>query len=60
MKNFGFTVAYGYEIWKGYLSANSKEEAEELIEDERWDDIVDEYETDEFAEGFEIIEIWEA
>ena len=60
MKNFGFTVAHGYEIWKGYLSAESKAEAEELIKNEEWDDIIDEYDTDDFTEGFEVIEIWEA
>ena len=60
MKNFGFTVSHGYEIWKGYLHAESKAEAEELIKAEKWDDIVDEYDAEDFTEGFEVIEIWEA
>ena len=60
MKNFGFTVAHGYEIWKGYLFAESEEKAKELIENEEWDDIIDEYDVDDFTEGFEVIEIWEA
>ena len=60
MKSFGFTVAHGYEIWKGYLSAESEEKAKERIENEERDDIIDEYDTDDFTEGFEVIEIWEA
>ena len=59
MKNFGFMVAHGYEIWAGYLSAKTKSEAEELIKNEEWYDIIDEYDTDDFTEGFEVIEIWE-
>ena len=59
MKHFGFTVAHGYEIWKGYLSAESEIEAEDLIKAEEWDDIIDEYDADGFTEGFEVLEIWE-
>ena len=60
MKTYVFTVAHGYAIWKGYLSAESKEEAEELIKAKKWDDIIDEYDVDEFTEGFEVVEILEA
>lgn len=59
MKRFGFTATRGYEIWKGYVTADSKVEAEKLINDEQWDDIIDEYDSDCFTEGFEVIEIWE-
>lgn len=59
MKHFGFTVAHGYEIWKGYLSAHSEDEAAELIKNQEWDDIIDEYEANDFTEGFDVIEIWE-
>ena len=31
-----------------------------MILDGDHDDIIDEYESDEFTEGYEIIEIWEA
>ena len=59
MKHFGFIVAHGYELWKGYLSAESQEKAKELIKTQEWDDIIDEYATDEFTQGFEVVEIWE-
>lgn len=59
MKHFGFILAHGYELWKGYVTANDEEEAAYLIAYEHWDDIVDEYDTDEFTEGYEIVEIWE-
>ena len=58
MDTYGFTVAHGYEIWKGYVTADSKEEAEIKIEHEEWDDIIDEYDSDEFAEGYQVVEIW--
>ncbi len=59
MKHFGFTVAHGYEIWKGYLSADSESDAKELIKNQNWDDIIDEYDTEDFTAGFEVVEIWE-
>ena len=59
MNTYGFTVAYGYEIWKGYVTADSKEEAKTKIEHEEWDDIIDEYDSDEFTEGYQVVEIWE-
>lgn len=59
MKHFGFTVAHGYEIWKGYVSAHEADEAIELIKNQDWDDIIDEYEAADFTEGFDVIEIWE-
>ena len=59
MKSYGFTVAHGYEIWKGYLDAESIEDAKQKILNKEWDDIIDEYDTDEFTINYEIIEIWE-
>ena len=41
MKVYGFEIAHGYEILKGVVDANSKEEAEAMILKEEWDDIID-------------------
>jgi len=54
-----FEVAHGYQILKGYIDARSEEEAKEQILDEQWDDIIDEFDKDEFTEGYEIIDIWQ-
>lgn len=59
LKTFNFTRARGYEIEKGYITANSKEEAIKLINQGEHDDIIDTYDTDVFTEGYELIEIWE-
>lgn len=59
MNNYGFEVAHGYEILKGYVSAENKEDAEKKILNEEWDDIIDEYDTDVLTEGYEIIDIWQ-
>ena len=59
MKTYGFEVAHGYEILKGVVDANSKEEAEMKILEEDWEDIIDSYDTDECTVGCEIIDIWE-
>lgn len=58
MNTYGFLLAHGYEIWKGYVGASSEEEAKEKILNEEWDDIIDEYDTDDLTEGYEIVEIW--
>ena len=51
MKNFGFEVAHGYEILKGYVKGcESKSDAETKILNELWDDIIDEYDTDIYTE----------
>lgn len=42
MKSFGFEVAVSFRILKGYVNAESKEQAIERIVNEDWDDIVDE------------------
>ena len=60
MKTFGFLLKHGYDIMKGYVDAETQSEAEEMILNGDYDDIIDEYESDEFAEGHEITEIWEA
>ena len=60
MSSFGFEVAHGYQILKGYVSAENIKEAKQKILNEDWDDvnIVDEYDTDYLTEGYEIIDIW--
>lgn len=58
MNSYSFEVAHGYEIWKGYVTADTKEEAKQKILNEEWDDIIDEYDKDELTEGYEIIYIW--
>lgn len=58
MNSYGFILAHGYELWKGYLDAENEEEARAKILNEEWDDIIDEYYTNELTEGYEIEEIW--
>lgn len=58
MNAFGFEVAHGYQILKGYVTADTKEEAEQKILNEEWDDIIDEFDTDDLTEGYEIVDIW--
>lgn len=59
MREFGFLVGHGYEILKGFVSANSKEEAIKKIEAKAWDDVIDKCDCDELTEGYEVVEIWE-
>ena len=59
MKTYGFEVAHGYEVLKGVVDANSKEDAKTKILEEDWEDIIDTYDTDECTIGYEIIDIWE-
>ena len=59
MKTYGFEVAHGYEVLKGVVDANSKEDAEAKILEEEWEDIIDSYDTDKCTIGYEIIDIWE-
>ena len=59
MKTYGFEVAHGYEILKGVVDANSKEDAKTKILEEEWEDIIDSYDTDKCTIGYEIIDIWE-
>ena len=58
MNCYGFEVAHGYEVLKGYLRAESKEQAVEKIKQEEWDDIVDEFDVDILTEGYEVIDLW--
>lgn len=58
MQTYMFEVAHGYQILKGYIDSRTEEEAREQILDEQWDDIIDEFDKDEFTEGYEIIDIW--
>ena len=59
MNNYSFEVAHGYQILFGCVTAENKEEAKQKILNEEWDDIIDEFDTDEFTEGFEIVDIWQ-
>ena len=59
MNSFGFEVVHGYQILKGYVTAENIREAKQKILNEEWDDIIDECDTDEFTEGFEIVDIWQ-
>lgn len=59
MNSYGFEVAHGYQILKGYLFAKNKEQAIEQIKKEEWYDIVDEFDVDILTEGYEVIDIWE-
>ena len=59
MKTYVFEVAHGYEVLKGVVDANSKEDAKTKILEEDWEDIIDSYDTDKCTIGYEIIDIWE-
>lgn len=61
IKTFGFEVAHGYEILKGYVSAENKDSAIKKILNQEWDDILDEFdlESDEPIKDYEIMDIWE-
>ena len=59
MKTYGFEVAHGYEVLKGVVDANSKEDAKTKILEEDWEDIIESYDTDKCTIGYEIIDIWE-
>ena len=59
MKIYGFEVAHGYEILKGIVDANSKEDAKTKILEEEWEDIIDTYDVEDCTIGYEIIDIWE-
>lgn len=58
--SFGFEVAHGYEILKGYVDAKDKDDAIRKILKKDWNDILDEFETDNFTEGYEIVDLWES
>lgn len=60
MKSYNFEVAHGYDVLKGFVEAESKEEAIKNIENEEWDDVYDECYGgwDEPVKGYEIIDIW--
>ena len=59
MKTYGFEVSHGYEVLKGVVDANSKEDAKTKILEEDWEDIIDTYDVEECIIGYEIIDIWE-
>ena len=59
MKTYGFEVAHGYEVLKGVVDANSKEDAKTKILEEDWEDIIDTYDIEECTIGYEIIDIWQ-
>ena len=57
MKSYNFEVAHGYDVLKGFVEAESKEEAIKKIENEEWNDVYDECDGgwDEPVKGYEII-----
>ena len=59
MKTYGFEVAHGYEVLKGVVDANSKEDAKTKILEEDWEDIINTYDVEDCTIGYEIIDIWE-
>ena len=59
MKTYGFEVSHGYEVLKGVVDANSKEDAKTKILEEDWEDIIDTYDVEGCTIGYEIIDIWE-
>lgn len=59
MNTYGFEVAHGYEILKGFVEAESESQARQKISDKDWNDIIDSYDCDVFAGGYEILEVWE-
>lgn len=59
MNSYNFEVAHGYKILRGYISADSKEEAIEAILRGEYEDIIDEFDTDELTVGYELVDIWE-
>ena len=58
MNSFGFEMAHGYQILKGYVTAENIREAKQKILNEEWDDIIDEFDSETLTEGYEIIDIW--
>jgi len=60
MNIYGFLLAHGYQLYKGYVNAENEEEARKKILNEDWDDIIDEYDTDVLTKGYEIVELWES
>lgn len=58
MDTYGFEVAHGYEVLKGFVEAESESQARDKILNRDWDDIIDTYDYNEFTKGYEILEIW--
>lgn len=58
MRSYGFLLAHGYRIMKGYVDAEDQE-AKRLILNQEWGDIIDEDDTDELTVGYKVVEIWE-
>jgi hypothetical protein len=59
MKSYGFLIAHGYKVLKGYLDAESEKDILQRFLDDEWDDIIDEYDTDVLTVGYELVEFWE-
>lgn len=60
MKNYGFLLAHGYEIWKGYIcKCKSQEDAKAKILNDEYDDIIDTFDKEDLTVGYEIVEMWE-
>ena len=59
MITYGFLVAHGYTIAKGYIVADNGDEAIKKIYNLEFSDLVDEFDSDKFVEGYELIDLWE-
>ena len=59
MNTYGFEVAHGYKILRGFVTADSEEEAVQKVYNQEWDDIIDEFDCDTLTEGYEIVDFWE-
>lgn len=59
MKDYGFLLAHGYEIKKGYINdCESEEDAKAKILAGDYDDIMDTFDTDDLTVGYEVVEMW--
>ena len=58
MRIYGFELLHERAIWEGYVTAENEEEARQKILNKEWDEIVNEYDVDEFVDGYRIADIW--
>lgn len=58
MNSYTFELAHGYKVILGCVSADTIEEARKKVEKHDWDDIVDEWDSNELVEGYELKNIW--
>lgn len=64
MKTYGFQVAHGYVSMKCCANASGEREIIEAVKNGNFEalngyDCIDEYDLDDFTEGYELTDIWE-